>query len=101
MYHYVRPYNRSYPHFNSLDICTFKKQLDFFEKEYGFLTKSEYQYSIKNSSNPKGVVLTFDDGFKDHVDYVLPELIKRGLWGIFYISTGVYQKKKLVKKIYE
>lgn len=96
MYHYVRPYSQGYPNLNSLDIGTFKNQLDFFEKEYGFLSKMEYQNAVREGKNPTGVVLTFDDGFKDHFDYVLPELKKRGLWGIFYISTGVYQKKELL-----
>ena len=96
MYHYVRPYNKEYPNLNSLSIDTFKKQLDFFKKKYGFLSKDEYQSAVKEGKNPKGVVLTFDDGFRDHIDYVLPELIKRGLWGVFYISTGVYNKNKLL-----
>jgi peptidoglycan/xylan/chitin deacetylase (PgdA/CDA1 family) len=96
MYHYVRPFSEEYPNLNSLDIGIFRRQLDYFEKEYGFLSKAEYQNAVKKGINPKGVVLTFDDGFRDHIDYVLPELKKRGLWGIFYISTGVYQKNKLL-----
>ncbi len=96
MYHYVRPDNRNYPFFKSINICTFRKQLDYFEKEYGFLSKKEYKSAVRSGNNPKGVVLTFDDGFKDHFNYVLPELEARGLWGIFYISTGVYQKNKLL-----
>ena len=96
MYHYVRPDSDTYPNFNSLSVDIFKKQLDFFEKRYGFLSKDEYQTAIKEGKNPKGAVLTFDDGFRDHVDYVLPELRKRGLWGVFYIPTGVYQKNELL-----
>ena len=96
MYHYVRPFNENYPNLNILDLQLFKNQLDYFETQYGFLTKDEYINAVKLGKNPKGVVLTFDDGFKDHVDFVLPELQKRGLWGIFYISTGVYQKNELL-----
>ena len=29
-------------------------------------------------------ILTFDDGFKDHIEYVLPELKKRKIKGIFF-----------------
>lgn len=96
MYHYVRPVSEEYPNLNSLDVEIFKRQLDYFEKEYGFLSKDEYQNSVRKGRNPKGVVLTFDDGFKDHFEYVLPELRKRGLWGIFYIPTGVYQDNELL-----
>ena len=47
MYHYVRPNNDEYPYFNSISVDVFKKQLDFFEKEYGFLSKDEYQAAVK------------------------------------------------------
>ena len=96
MYHYVRPYEANYPHFNNLDTQTFKRQLDYFKKKYGFISKKDYIYAIKNKVNIDGVVLTFDDGFKDHYSYVMPELIKRGLWGVFYVSTGIYRKNKLL-----
>ena len=96
MYHYVRPRSDNYPNLKYLDLDIFKRQLDFFKKEYGFLTKSEYKNAIKNGHNPKGVVLTFDDGFKDHANYVLPELVKRGLWGLFYVPTGVYNSKRML-----
>lgn len=96
MYHYVRSYSKTYPNLNILDLGVFKKQLDFFEKKYGFLSKDEYKYAVKHGLNPIGVVLSFDDGFKDHINHVLPELKKRGLWGMFYISTGVYKENKLL-----
>ena len=96
MYHYVRPYEANYPYFNNLDTQTFKRQLDYFKKKYGFISKKDYIYAIKNKVNIDGVILTFDDGFKDHYSYVMPELIKRGLWGVFYISTGIYRKNKLL-----
>jgi peptidoglycan/xylan/chitin deacetylase (PgdA/CDA1 family) len=96
MYHYVRPSSEEYPNLNTLDIEIFRRQLDYFEKKYGFLSKEEYQNAVKKRINPKGVVLTFDDGFKDHFKYVLPELRKRGLWGIFYVSTGIYSNNELL-----
>ena len=39
-----------------------------------------------------GVVLTFDDGFRDHYDYVLPELAERKLWGFFFIPTAPLER---------
>ena len=96
MYHYVRPNSEIHPYFNNLSVDDFKSQLDYFEKRYGFISQNEYILAIKNQKNIDGIVLTFDDGFKDHFTYVLPELERRGLWGIFYISTGVYHKQKLL-----
>ncbi len=96
MYHYVRPSIEEYPFFNNLDLETFKRQLDFFQSKHGFLSKDGYMSAVKNNENIDGVVLTFDDGLKDHYRYVLPELEKRNLWGLFYISTGVYNKRELL-----
>jgi peptidoglycan/xylan/chitin deacetylase (PgdA/CDA1 family) len=98
MYHYVRPDSDEYPHFNSLSVTNFAKQLDYFEKKYGLVSREDYQRSIETGENVDGVVLTFDDGFKDHFKYVLPELQKRGLWGLFYLSTNMYtsEHKKLL-----
>ena len=36
------------------------------------------------------VLLTFDDAMSCHYDYVFPELLKRGLWGDFYVQTAPY-----------
>lgn len=96
MYHYVRPFDYAYPYLNSLDLNVFKRQLDYFERKYGFLSQQEYKDAVSEGENPTGVVLTFDDGLKDHVRYVAPELKKRGLWGIFYVSTGVYHSNVLL-----
>ena len=96
MYHYVRPNSINYPYFKNLDLGLFSKQLDYFQDKYSFLSKNDYKHSIKSGVPKKGVVLTFDDGFKDHYKYVLPELKKRGLWGIFYIPTAQYFSNKLL-----
>ena len=93
MYHYVREFNKDYPNFRFLHINDFKKQLDFFEKEYGFVSKNEWHSYIKGHGmkNGKGkIILTFDDAINDHYNYIFPELIKRDLWGIFYVTTQPY-----------
>ena len=94
MYHYVQPNALSLPYFRHLHIDAFKKQLDYFVDEgLSFLTKQQ----VKDYSWPTdSVLLTFDDGFKCHYKYVLPELQKRGLWGIFYIPVAPYLTDKLL-----
>ena len=92
MYHYVREYSDSLPNFRYLDIENFSKQLDFFEKEFGFMEKKDWDDVINrkvediNSFKDK-IILTFDDAMKCHYEYVYPELEKRGLWGIFYVNS--------------
>ncbi len=90
MYHYVREQSNEFPHFNYLDINIFRKQLDYFQKESHFLSKTEYFEAIESGENKNGCVLTFDDGLIDHYSFVLSELKSRGLWGLFYIPTRIY-----------
>jgi peptidoglycan/xylan/chitin deacetylase (PgdA/CDA1 family) len=86
------PDPKYFPHLKYLCIDDFRKQLDFFERAYGFVSKKDFFDSFKTGKSPEGVVLTFDDGLKDHYDYVFPELKKRGLWGIFYVPVNTGDK---------
>ncbi|RTY92253.1 polysaccharide deacetylase family protein [Flavobacterium sp. GT3R68] len=96
MYHYIRPFNEELPFFKNLHADDFAKQLDFFEREYGFVSKEDFLDSFETGVVPKGVLLTFDDGLKCHYEYAFKELKKRNLWGIFYIPTAPYQTNKLL-----
>ncbi len=96
MYHYVRPDNLDLPYFRHLHKDDFVKQLEYFGNEFGFVGKEAFQNSLESGEPVKGVVLTFDDGFSDHFHYVLPELTKRNLWGIFYIPTSPFLTMKLI-----
>lgn len=96
MYHYVRPSDAELPYLRYLHIEDFKKQLDYFAEQYGFLSKAEFLRSLETGVSKAGVVLTFDDGFRDHYQYVWPCLRERDLWGVFYIPTGVYHSGKML-----
>jgi hypothetical protein len=45
---------------------------------------------------PNPCLLTFDDGLKDHREYVMPELLKRGLSGCFFIPSASSRKLELL-----
>lgn len=96
MYHYVRPGSADMPYFRYLGLDDFRRQLDHFEEAYGFVSQDAFLASFTSAEVPPGVVLTFDDGFRDHYDNVLPELRDRGLWGIFYVPVGMYATGKLL-----
>lgn len=96
MYHYVRTNNKDLPNFKFLDFEDFCKQLDFFEENYGFVSKNEFKKSLKTGTAVDGVILTFDDSAKCNYDFVFPELKRRGLWGIFYIPTYPYTNNKML-----
>lgn len=96
MYHYVRPSPIDLPHLHYLHIENFRRQLDWIDANIGFLSREDFERSLEDFDPRTGVVLSFDDAFVDHFDHVLPELQRRGLWGIFYVPTLPYRHRKLL-----
>ncbi len=93
MYHYVRTYDSALPYFRYLDIDNFRKQLDYFREEFGYVSLEEWRNFIEGGVMPNDngkVILTFDDALRCHFEFVFPELVKRNLWGIFYVPTSPY-----------
>ena len=87
MYHYVRPISGSnYPGIKGLELEGFRRQLDYLQENYSIITSEEViEATSKNRKLPSNACwLTFDDGYKDHFNYVLPELLKRKISGAFF-----------------
>lgn len=90
MYHYVRPIKDSaYPKLKGLEFAGFKRQLDFLSSKYEFVTADDVMNAVnfKKKLPNNCCWLTFDDGYKDHHSYVLPELLKRKIQGSFFPSA--------------
>ena len=97
MYHYVRPADPALPYFRHLELADFRRQLDYFCDHFNPVTKAAFNQALATGQPvERGIVLTFDDGFKDHCRYVWPELQQRNLWGIFYIPTLPFTNRKLL-----
>jgi peptidoglycan/xylan/chitin deacetylase (PgdA/CDA1 family) len=99
VYHYVRPIIGSkFPGIKGLEIEGFKRQLDFLENNYSIVSSEQViNKVIKNKElPPKACWLTFDDGYKDHYQYVLPELIKRNLSGAFFPPRVAIKENKVL-----
>lgn len=96
MYHYVREFNPKFPELNFLHVKDFCKQLDYFQKKYNILNPNELANGVQNKKLPNGIFLTFDDGLRDHFEFVVPELVKRGLSAIFYISSQNYLNNEIL-----
>src|SRR5262245_41774271 len=91
MYHYVRPDDASFPHFRHMTVDAFEQQLDYFSDKYRLLSRVEFAQSLETGAPIRdGIVLTFDDGVKDHFEHVLPALTRRGTFGVFYIPAYPY-----------
>ena len=86
-YHYVREIKESqFPKIKGLEFEGFKRQLDYLEKHYNLIKASQMiEYLLGGVRLPTNAcLLSFDDGYKDHIKYVLPELMKRKIQGSFF-----------------
>ena len=89
-YHYVRPIKGSrYENIKGLEIKKFIKQLSFLKKNYNIISAEEITNFIihKTKLPKKSCLLTFDEVYKDHHKYVMPELMKKKISGCFFPSA--------------
>jgi len=87
MYHYVRPIKGSlYPQIRGLELAGFRRQLDYLSSNSFFITAEDIIEAARTGKElpDNSCWLTFDDGYKDHYSYVLPELRKRKIQGSFF-----------------
>ena len=86
-YHYVRDLEASkYPRIKGLDLSKFANQLDYFEKNYKFVSIEDVINYIYHKKKPpsNAILLTFDDGYIDHYRDVFPLLKKKKIPGSFF-----------------
>lgn len=95
MYHYIRDEKKnSLKDLKYLDYKKFKKQINFFIKNFTIVNYDEFKDIIINKkefSKPP-LVLTFDDGYIDHYEYVYPYLLKKKIKGLFYPPAKIIEK---------
>ena len=99
MYHYIRPIKESnFPRIKGLETQSFKTQLDHLSEYYNFITAEQLiNFSLHNDNLPTNpCYLTFDDGYKDHVKYVMPELLSRGIQGSFFPTASSVVERKIL-----
>lgn len=88
MYHYVRDLVHSrYPRIKGLQMELFREQVQFLKKHYHFVTVEQvlaYYHTGEGELPDHPVLLTFDDAYKDHFDYVFPYLEHEHIQGAFY-----------------
>ena len=87
MYHYVRPIVGSqFPGIKGLELDGFRRQLDYLNERFTIVsTEQVVDACLKGIKLPiNSCWLTFDDGYKDHFTFVLPELLNRNLHGAFF-----------------
>ena len=98
-YHYVRPIkNSNYPNVKGLEIEGFLRQMDFFKKNKTVITTQQVKdFFLKGTKIPKNSIwLTFDDGYKDHINFVAPILENFNFDAIFFPVINTYAKNILL-----
>ena len=87
MYHYVRDlaYSR-YPGIKGCDVQLFKEQIGYIKKYYNPVTVEQVMecQSTHQELPDHPILLTFDDGYADHFDYVFPILYHEHIQGAFF-----------------
>ena len=98
MYHYVRDYkNSKYKNLKALSFENFKRQIKFLKKNYKFYNPNTH---LNGNLNKSLCWLTFDDGYIDHYNNVLPILEENNIKGSFFITSNIENKSVLeVNKI--
>ncbi len=87
MYHFVRDLSHSrYPEIKGLTIDEFRGQVDYIQRHYQTIGARELLDAVRRERPlpARALLLTFDDGYRDHSENVLPILAKRGMTGIFF-----------------
>lgn len=88
MYHFVRDLEHSrYPDIKGLSIEEFSGQIRYISRYYNVIGVNQLisaLASAEQSLPPRALLLTFDDGYRDHFDNVLPILLENGMTGCFF-----------------
>jgi peptidoglycan/xylan/chitin deacetylase (PgdA/CDA1 family) len=88
MYHFVRDLARSrYPRIKGLDLVDFIEQIDYIRRYYTPITMEALIDATRRGRDDlprNAILLTFDDGYKDHFENVLPILAKHRIQGSFF-----------------
>lgn len=74
----------------------FDRQLAFLKRTCSVITLEEmlgFVHGARLPDNP--VLLTFDDGYRDNHDVVLPILQRHGVQGTFFIATSYIEERRL------
>lgn len=87
-YHYVRNAERSeFPRLRACPVSAFEAQVEFLTSRFAVVDYPTFEALVGGGRGPGGPValLTFDDGFVDHYETVLPILRRHGVSGLFFV----------------
>lgn len=99
MYHYVRPIKGSrHYRIRGLELVDFEAQIDYIERHYSVVSMDAVldAASGRSSLPPSPLLLTFDDGYRDHHEHVFPVLKRRKLSGAFFPPVQAVREGRIL-----
>ena len=99
MYHYVRPIEGTRHHrIRGLELADFEAQLDYIERHYNVVSMETVLDAASGQASlpPRALLLTFDDGYRDHHEHVFPALMRRKLSGAFFPPVQAVREGKIL-----
>ncbi|UOF91397.1 polysaccharide deacetylase family protein [Fodinisporobacter ferrooxydans] len=100
MYHYVRELKQSrYPEIKGLELQLFKEQIEYILKHYTVVTMEEVIAAVSDPQMKlpsNALLLTFDDGYMDHYQYVFPILNEKKIQGSFFPPAKVVTEHQVL-----
>lgn len=100
MYHYIRDLAQSrYPALKGLEAALFHQQLDYLSRHHCFVRPEEFLAALDGQDDAlpdNGVLLTFDDGYKDHYRPALDVMGKFGATGIFFVPSRCIDRRQVL-----
>jgi peptidoglycan/xylan/chitin deacetylase (PgdA/CDA1 family) len=80
----------------AIDVATFERQLAFLHEHFDFIGMDDVLAAIGGAKLPPApVLITFDDGYRDNHDVVLPILRNHGARAVFFVATDYIERRKL------
>ena len=99
MYHYVRDLRHSYyPKIKGLSTHEFEQQVAYIEKYYHVISGQELISAIVDEAPlpSRPLLMTFDDGYKDHFTDVFPVLDRKNISACFFPSARCILEDKVL-----
>lgn len=96
MYHYVRdPRSTQFPAMKAVKPEDFAGQLDWIAENHTLVEPLDVVAAFEDARAlpDNAALLTFDDGYVDHKNVVVPELVRRGWVGAFFPIGRVLEEK--------
>ena len=93
-YHYIR--DKAQTPFQGIHACApdlFRRQIAYLKKNYTIALFGDVYEAAKQGSAESMAAITFDDGFRDHLEIALPALKNAGIRGTFFPVTLPWEGK--------